>query len=242
MILVKFVSKSGVLSRRNSEDSIKNGDISVNGQKIFDPRYEVDEKKDVVFYQKRRIISQEKIYIIFNKPSGMITTKNDPSERKTIFDIFPQELRRILDPVGRLDINSTGILLLTNDGEMINYLSHPRFCVKKIYNIVVSRDLDEELVDRLRKGIRLEEGFFKPDKVIWSEDTPSKILIELHSAQYRIIKKVLESFSIFIKKMNREVFGPLELKGLKKGNWRFLTQIELDSVMKVINLNKKIKK
>ncbi len=242
MILVKFVSKSGVLSRRNSEDVIRNGGINVNGQKIFDPRYEINEKKDAVFYKKRQIRIQENVYILLNKPSGIITTKNDPSERKTVFDIFPQELKRILDSVGRLDINSTGLLLLTNDGEVVNYLSHPRFKVKKVYNIETSRDLDEELVDRLKKGIKLEEGFFKPDRIIWNKDAPSKIIIELHSAQYRVIKKVLETFSIFIKKMNRETFGPLELKGLKRGNWRFLTQIELDEVMKTVNLNKKLKK
>jgi len=234
MYLVKFIAKHSDLSRRNSEKAIKYGKVTINGKIIEDPSYIVSEN-DIIFLNKKKIIKKEKIYVLLNKPIGMITSKSDPSERDTIIQLFPKHLQGILDPIGRLDYNSSGALILTNDGDLAYKLSHPKFLVKKIYSIIVSRSLDEELIESLKKGVRLEDGFAKADKIIWKNNSPDSLTIELHSGKYRVIRRMIEVFKIFVKKLHRISFAGINVKNLKKGEWRYLTEKEIDSLKKLNN-------
>ena len=229
MYLVKFIAKHSELSRRNSERAIKYGEVVINGKVIEDPAYIVCDE-DVVYLNKKKILKREKIYIVLNKPAGMITSKSDPSDRPTIIELLPKHLQKIMDPIGRLDYNSSGALILTNDGDLAYKLSHPKFLVKKTYAIVVSRDLDEDLVHNLKKGVKLEDGFAKADKIIWKNNSPDSLTIELHSGKYRVIRRMIEIFKIFVKKLHRTSFAGINVKGIKKGEWRFLTEKEIDTL------------
>ena len=232
MILVKFISKNGFLSRRKSEEAIKLGNVTVNGVKCADPTYIVKENDCIKCFGKVIHINDENIYIIMNKPIGMVTSKSDPSMRETIFDLIPPKVAKIVDPVGRLDLNSSGLILLSNDGDLVYKLSHPKFNVSKVYHVTASRDLDEEIVEHLRKGAQLNDTFIKPDKVIWNSKKPTQITIELHSGKYRIIRRLLEVFGIFVKKLHRIGFKNLILKNLSYGQWRYLTEKEIDLLKK----------
>lgn len=226
MFLIKFIAENSELSRRNSEKGIKYGEVTVNGKAIKDPSF-VIEDKDLIFLKKEKILKREKIYVILNKPEGFITTKSDPSGRNIVTDLFPKKIAKFIDPIGRLDFNSSGALIFTNDGELGHILSHPKFEVKKVYTVTLSRDIDEELFERLKNGVKLEDGFVKPDKIIWKKNYPKKLTIELHSGKYRVIRRMFEIFKIFVKKLHRISFSDISVRGLKYGEWRNLSEDEI---------------
>jgi 23S rRNA pseudouridine2605 synthase len=215
-----------MLSRRKSEEAIKMGYVTINGSVVNDPTYVV-QLTDFVKCHGKRVVHETPIYIVMNKPTGFITSKSDPSHRNTIVDLLPPKLGKILDPIGRLDFNTSGALLLSNDGDFVYKLSHPKFNVVKTYHVTASRDLDEEIVEKIRKGAQLEDAFVRPDVVLWNSKKASQITIELHSGKYRIIRRLLEIFSIFVKKLHRVSFAGITLKGVKPGEWRYLTEHEI---------------
>ena len=231
MILVKFIAQSGVLSRRKSEEAIKEKKIKVNGHIIDDPTYEVQEN-DVVFFNKIKIVTKKFTYILLHKPIGCMTSKFDPNNKPVVMNLLPKHFSH-LDPVGRLDFNTSGALLLTDDGTLAYRLSHPRFNIKKTYSIVASRALDSEIVDAVRRGVYLEDGKVSADKLIWNEKSPLNITITLHSGRYRVIRRTLEAFTIFVKKLQRTHFASIDIKGLSVGEWRHLTEREVIELKKL---------
>jgi 23S rRNA pseudouridine2605 synthase len=232
MILVKFIAHSGHLSRRKSEEAIKLGFVTINGTKQTDPTYEVQNHDCVKCYGKIIPHTTQFMYIMMNKPVGMVTSKKDPSMRETIFDLLPPKIAQYVDPVGRLDLNSSGLILLSNDGDLVYRLSHPKFNITKTYHVTASRELNEEIVEHLRSGAQLEDTFVRPDKVLWNHKKPTQITIELHSGKYRVIRRLLETFGIFVKKLHRVAFKGIQLKNLNAGEWRPLTQKEIDWLKK----------
>ena len=231
MILVKYLSQSGAFSRRKAEDAIKYHKVSVNGKIIDDPSYEVKEQ-DSIFCDNNRVLPIEHDYVLFYKNSGSLTTKYDSSGRQTVMDAFAPSLAKKLDPVGRLDFHTTGALLLTTDGDLAYRLTHPKYLVRKTYEVTTSRSLDEDIIAVLRKGVKIENFFVRPDKVYWRSDRPCYVTITIHTGQNRVIKRIMEQLNIFVKKLHRKEFAGITLLGLKPGEWRSLTKSEIDFLKK----------
>lgn len=244
MILVKFISQSGVLSRRKSEEAIKYGEVRVNGIFVKDPTYEVTEQ-DNVLYGNKKITLKSFTYVLLNKPVNFLTSKSDPTDMPVVMELLPKNFQTILDPVGRLDFNTSGALLLTDDGKLAYALSHPKFNVKKTYSVISSKPIDEEIITNLKKGIYLEDGMVQADYIDWNPKNPTKLLITLHGGKYRIIRRLLLVFGIFVKKLHRVQFATLTIKALPIGEWRHLSNKEINDLKKFILHNKensKIKK
>jgi 23S rRNA pseudouridine2605 synthase len=231
MILVKYVAKSGILSRRKSEEAIKYGKVSVNNRVCEDPTYLVNQD-DIIFYQKIKLIVRKPVYIMLHKPMGYLTSKFDPSNRRLVSDLLPLEMQTILDPIGRLDFNTSGLLLLTNDGDLAYSLSHPKFDIKKKYIVTASRALDDAIIQGIKRGIKLEDGVIHPDSITWNEKYPDKVSITLHSGKYRVIRRIFETLSIFVKRLERVGFSSLSLKSLPVGAWRYLDEGEVEGLKK----------
>ena len=232
ILLVKYISQSGFLSRRKSEEAIKTGHAMVNGSIMVNPGYVV-KPTDKVYVDGTEIVVQKKIYIVLNKPVAHITSKDDPEGRKTVFDLFPTRMARELDPVGRLDYNTSGVLLLSNDGSFINMLSHPRYKVPKIYSIYTSRPLTDDVIAQLKKGGKLDDGMVRPDLVEWNPDYPSRLTLHLHSGKYRVIRRLLELFGIFVDQLHRVSFAGVTIKGIPVGAWRSLSGKEYNDICKL---------
>jgi 23S rRNA pseudouridine2605 synthase len=241
MILIKYIAKSGLLSRRKSEEAIKNGDVRVNSTVIIDPTYEVNDN-DIVYLKNKKIEKSELVYVVLNKPVGYITAKDDPQGREIVSMIFPPILRKFLDPIGRLDYNTSGSLLFSNDGDFVYRLSHPKFNVRKIYQVVASKPLTEKIVEALKRGVKLEDTFIKPDSVKWNEETPTHFMIELHSGKYRIIRRLLEVFGIFVKKLHRSSFAGINVRGMSFGDWRYLKKSEIEMLKEIASKGEKLDK
>lgn len=229
MILVKFIAQSGYRSRRKSEECIKVGLVCINGFMVIDPTVIV-KPDDKVTCDGKHITHSNRVYAVINKPIECITTKDDPEGRTTVMDFMPAWLAPVaetLDPIGRLDFHTSGVLLLTNDGALANSLSHPKFKVSKTYEVITSRSLDSQLIDTLRNGVALEDGFVRPDKVMWNNSVPNRIVLTLHSGKNRVIKRILERLNIFVKKLHRREFAGITVEDLKPGQVKYLTKIEV---------------
>jgi 23S rRNA pseudouridine2605 synthase len=237
MILIKFVAQSGILSRRKSEEAIKTGLVRVNGSVLADPTYEV-KPNDIIFYNNKKIFIKQFTYLLLNKPNQFLTSKNDPSGLPLITELLPIRFQQNLDPVGRLDFNTSGALLLTDDGELAYNLSHPKFNIRKTYAVIASRAIDKEIIENLKKGVYLEDGMVQADNIIWNERSPNTLTITLHGGKYRIIRRLLEQFNIFVKKLHRVQFGPIQIKKLPLGMWRHLEKKEIEELRKQITINK----
>jgi 23S rRNA pseudouridine2605 synthase len=238
--LIKYIANSGLLSRRHAGLAIKNGDVRVNSTKITDPAYTLKEGDIVYLKNKRVTVNKEKVYLMLHKPAGYLTSSTDALGRATIYDLLPKNvLAHGLDYVGRLDLMTSGLLLLTNDGELVYALSHPKFSVKKVYKVTASRPLNSDIVAVIKKGVKLPEGVVAPDEVVWSEKRPHSITITLHSGKYRVIRRIFEALSIFVKKLTRISFDVLSLAKLPVGRWRHLEQEEKEYLF---SLQKKRKK
>lgn len=229
MILVKFLASSGVLSRRKAEFEIKNGSVKINGMIVTDPTCEVS-SQDCVSYRNKKIVQQAYVYILLNKPVGYLTSKSDPSGLPLITDLLPLKFRTILDPVGRLDFNTSGAILLTNDGTLANRMSHPKFNIKKKYIVTTSRPLDQKLVDDIKSGVYLQDGMIQPDEIVWKEYAKTYLNITLHGGKYRIIRRILEQFHVYVKKLHRVSYGSLTVSRIPLGGWRHLTMQEIKKI------------
>lgn len=224
--LNKYISNSGVCSRREADEYIKMGLVSVNGNVITELGYKV-KRTDEVRYEDKVLKAEKPVYILMNKPKGFITTTKDPEERKTIMHIIGSAVKERVYPVGRLDRNTTGLLLLTNDGDLADKLMHPSYNAKKIYKVELDRPLTKADFQKIRDGVHLEEGRALVDDVaIISEDNKT-IGIEIHIGWNRVVRRIFESLLYTVEKLDRTVYAGLDKKDLPRGAWRFLTKEEI---------------
>lgn len=224
--LNKFIANSGVSSRREADELIKLGLVSVNGKIISELGYKVN-PSDEVRYEDKVLRAEKPVYILMNKPKGFITTTEDPQERKTVMHIVGSMVKERIYPVGRLDRNTTGLLLLTNDGDLADRLMHPSFNVKKVYKVELNRPLTKSDFQSIRDGVRLEEGkALVDDLAIVSEDGRT-IGIELHIGWNRVVRRIFESLEYEVLKLDRTIYAGLDKKELARGQWRFLTKEEI---------------
>jgi 23S rRNA pseudouridine2605 synthase len=229
--LSKFLSTHGACSRRKSTDAIKAELVTVNGEIVKEPFYMVQPGDKVALDGKNIKPIQNLVYILFNKPEDCISTVTDEQGRRSIFDIVKVKSDTRLYPVGRLDRNTTGLILLTNDGELTNKLMHPKHEVVKKYNVELDRPLLKVDFDRLINGVHLEDGFIKPDELFFDHGKPGKkVIIQLHSGRNRIVRRMFEYFRYNITKLDRFYLGGLSKKGLKIGEWRSLTNKEIEEL------------
>jgi 23S rRNA pseudouridine2605 synthase len=225
--LNRFISNSGLCSRRDADEHIRNGFISVNGKKVTDLGTKVSLKDDVR-YRNKKLTAEKKVYILMNKPKDYVTTVEDPHADKTVLDLLGSEFKERVYPVGRLDKATTGVLLLTNDGELTGKLTHPKYKRRKIYHVFLDHDVARNDLFRITEGIELEDGIVVADAVSYAdEDDRSQIGIELHSGQNRVVRRMFEKLGYKVKKLDRVYFAGLTKKNVPRGKWRFLTDKEV---------------
>lgn len=224
--LNKYISNSGVCSRREADELITMGLVTVNGQVITELGYKIT-RGDVVKYDGKTLKAEKPVYILLNKPKGFITTTKDPQERNTVMNIIGDAVKERVYPIGRLDRNTTGLLLLTNDGELTDKLSHPSYNVKKIYKVELDKPLTKTDFQKIMEGIVLEEGrAIVDDLAIVSEDGKT-VGIELHIGWNRVVRRIFERLEYSVVKLDRTIYAGLDKKDLPRGHWRFLTKEEV---------------
>ena len=227
MRLNRYIANSGVCSRREADEIISKGLITVNGKKVIGLGTKVT-YNDEVRYRGRKLSAEKKVYILMNKPKGYVTTVEDPHADQTVLDLIGDACPQRVYPVGRLDKNTTGVLLLTNDGDLTGKLTHPKYERKKIYHVFLDKAVQKDDLFRLAEGIQLEDGFVAADAVSYADtEDRSQIGIELHSGQNRVVRRLFESLGYMVKKLDRVYFAGLTKKNLQRGKWRFLTQKEI---------------
>ena len=226
--LNKFIANSGVCSRREADTYIQAGVVTVNGEVVTELGTKVNVLKDEVRFNGERLKGEEKVYIVMNKPKGYVTTASDPHADKTVMDLLKGCNYRVF-PVGRLDKSTTGVLMFTNDGEMAERLTHPSFDKKKIYQVILDHELKKEDYDAILEGITLNDGFIKADELEYIDQMDRRKLgIEIHSGKNRIVRRIFESLGYDVRALDRVYFAGLTKKGLKKGEWRLLTDAEVN--------------
>lgn len=224
--LNKFIANSGISSRREADELITMGLISVNGKVVTELGYKVN-PGDEVRYEEKVLRREKPVYILMNKPKGFITTTEDPQERKTVMHIIGSAVKERIYPVGRLDRNTTGLLLLTNDGDLADKLMHPSFNVKKIYKVELDRPLTKNDLQTIKDGVRLEEGRAQVDDIAIASEDGRTVGIELHIGWNRVVRRIFESLGYEVMKLDRTVYAGLDKKELGRGQWRFLTKQEI---------------
>ena len=226
--LNKFLANAGICSRREADEYIQAGVVTVNGEVVKELGTKIKRGDEVKFHDQPVSI-ERKIYVLLNKPKDCVTTTDDPQARKTVMDIVKNACPERIYPVGRLDRNTTGVLLLTNDGELASKLTHPKYEKKKIYRVKLDKDLTQEDMDKIVAGIELEDGEIHADEIAYADDTKKNdIGIEIHSGKNRIVRRIFEHLGYKVTKLDRVFFAGLTKKGLKRGDWRFLTQQEVN--------------
>lgn len=224
--LNKYISNSGVCSRREADELITMGLVTVNGQVITELGYKIN-RGDVVKYDGKTLKAEKPVYILLNKPKGFITTTKDPQERNTVMNIIGDAVKERVYPVGRLDRNTTGLLLLTNDGELTDKLSHPSYNVKKIYKVELDKPLTKADFQKIMEGVVLEEGRAVVDDLAIVSEDGKTVGIELHIGWNRVVRRIFERLEYSVVKLDRTIYAGLDKKDLPRGHWRFLTQEEL---------------
>ena len=225
--LNKFIADAGICSRRNADMYISAGNVTVNGEVMSTLGYRV-KPTDEVRFDGKLLSSEKKEYILLNKPKGFITTTNDEKGRKTVMDLVANATNVRILPVGRLDRATTGLLLLTNDGELTKKLTHPTHGVRKIYHVILDRKLDYKDFMKIQDGLELEDGFIEVDEISYVNDKPkNEIGIKIHSGRNRIVRRIFEHLGYQVEKLDRVVFAGLTKKDLPRGHWRRLTQQEV---------------
>lgn len=226
--LNRFIANSGVCSRREADTLIQTGVVTVNGEVVTELGTKVNIHDDDIRFNGERLKGEEKVYLIMNKPKGYVTTASDPHAEKTVIDLLKGCSFRVY-PVGRLDKNTTGVLLLTNDGEIAERLTHPSYDKKKIYQVSLDRELSEEDYHKILDGVTLTDGDVKADELEFIDaNDKRKIGIEIHSGKNRIVRRIFDSLGYNVKALDRVYFAGLTKKGLKKGEWRYLTEGEIN--------------
>lgn len=228
MRLNKYIAHSGVCSRRQAAEYVKEGLVTVNGQTVLEPFYQVKATDKIAYKGKPVKPEARKVYILMNKPKGVITTVSDERGRKTVMEIIGSSVRERLYPVGRLDRDTTGLLLLTNDGDLAKKLSHPSHKVKKVYQVQLDRPLEEDDLRAIRKGLELEDGIATVDKISLIDGGGGlEAAIELHIGKNRIVRRIFEKLGYEVKKLDRSFYGGLTKKDLPRGHFRDLNEREI---------------
>lgn len=226
--LNRFIANSGVCSRREADTLIQAGVVTVNGEVVTELGTKVNIHTDDIRFNGERLKGEEKVYLIMNKPKGYVTTASDPHAEKTVIDLLKGCSSRVY-PVGRLDKNTTGVLLLTNDGEIAERLTHPSYDKKKIYQVSLDKELSDEDYHKILDGITLTDGDVKADELEFIDaGDRRKVGIEIHSGKNRIVRRIFDSLGYNVKALDRVYFAGLTKKGLKKGEWRYLTEGEIN--------------
>lgn len=226
--LNKFISWSGVCGRREAGDLVKAGKVTVNDKLITDPPFRVSQNDVVKVNGKKISLQKNLVYILLNKPKDYITTTDDPEGRKTVMDLIKKATPERVFPVGRLDRNTTGVMLLTNDGELAQRLTHPKYEVKKIYEVKVDQPLTKQQLDSIASGVTLEDGFIRPDAVAYADAKDKSVIgIEIHSGRNRIVRRIFEHMGFKVKNLDRVMYGIFTKKNVDRGKWRFLTEKEI---------------
>jgi 23S rRNA pseudouridine2605 synthase len=224
--LNKFIANSGVCSRREADELIKMGLISVNGVTITEMGYKV-KPTDEVRHEDKKLKAEKPVYVLLNKPKGFITTTDDPQERNTVMGLVASACKERIYPVGRLDRNTTGLLLLTNDGDLTDKLTHPSYNVKKIYKAELDKPLTKNDFQKIADGVHLEEGKAIVDDIAIVSEDGLTVGIEIHIGWNRIVRRIFESLGYAVEKLDRVVYAGLDKKDLKRGQWRFLKSDEI---------------
>jgi 23S rRNA pseudouridine2605 synthase len=228
MPLNKYLAHSGVSSRRDAAEVVKSGKVQVNGKQILEPGFKVTAKDEIKVDGKRVFPTKDLVYILLNKPKDYITTTDDPQNRKTVLDLIQQATKERVYPVGRLDRNTSGVLLLTNDGDLSQKLTHPSNEIKKIYAVTLDRPLDKADFDKILAGVQLEDGMASIDSLVYTDVGDRRQLgVELHSGRNRIVRRIFEALHYDVRNLDRVVFAGLTKKNVTRGKWRFLTEREV---------------
>ena len=226
--LNRYIANSGICSRRKADELIEAGVISVNGEVVTELGTKVDPAKDEIKYNDERLKREKMVYVLLNKPKDYITTTDDPQERKTVMQLVSKATKERIYPIGRLDRNTTGLLLLTNDGNLAEKLSHPRNNISKIYQVELDKSLTQGDFNKIQFGIELEDGFIKPDDVSYVMGASKReIGIQIHSGKNRVVRRIFESLGYDVVKLDRVVYANLTKKDLPRGRWRFLDDKEI---------------
>lgn len=225
--LNKFLANAGLCSRREADEFITAGVVSVNGQVVTELGTKVKRSDDVRFHDEPVTI-ERKVYVLLNKPKDCVTTSDDPQERKTVMDCVKEACRERIYPVGRLDRNTTGVLLLTNDGDLASRLTHPKFLKKKIYHVFCDKNVIKADLEQIANGITLDDGEIHADEISYISDDKSQVGIEIHSGKNRIVRRIFEALGYRVIKLDRVYFAGLTKKGLRRGEWRYLTDQEVN--------------
>ncbi len=226
--LNRYIANAGICSRRKADDFIVAGVVSVNGEVVTELGHKVDPAKDNVRYNGELLKREKKVYILLNKPKDYITTTDDPQERKTVMQLIDKATNERVYPVGRLDRNTTGLLLMTNDGDLADKLSHPKNGINKMYNVELNRGLSQGDFNKISFGLELEDGLIKPDAISYvAGGTKNEVGIQIHSGKNRIVRRIFEHLGYEIEKLDRVVYGNLTKKDLPRGRWRYLEDHEL---------------
>ncbi len=226
--LNKYLANAGVCSRREADDFIQAGVVTVNGEVVTELGTKVM-RTDVVRFHDNPVSLEKKVYVLLNKPKDYVTTSDDPQQRKTVMDLVKNACPERIYPVGRLDRNTTGVLLLTNDGDLASKLTHPKFLKKKIYHVYLDRNVTAYDLQQIMQGIVLEDGEIKADDIQYADPVDKKqVGIEIHSGKNRIVRRIFESLGYKVTKLDRVQFAGLTKKNLRRGDWRYLTEEEVD--------------
>jgi 23S rRNA pseudouridine2605 synthase len=221
--LNKFIANSGICARREADELIKQGFISVNGKKVTDMGIKVS-MSDTVEYRGKKLVPGKKVYILLNKPKGYVTTVKDPHAENTVLDLVRESTTERIYPVGRLDKATTGVLLLTNDGDLAGKLTHPSFGARKVYHVFLDRDVTKNDMETIVEGVELEDGKVSADAISYADsEDHTQVGIELHSGQNRVVRRIFEKLGYRVRKLDRVSFAGLTKKNLQRGHWRHLT-------------------
>ena len=230
--LNKFLANAGVCSRREADEFIQAGVVTVNGEVVTELGTKVL-RSDVVRFHDEPVTLEKKVYVLLNKPKDYVTTSDDPQQRKTVMDLVKNACPERIYPVGRLDRNTTGVLLLTNDGDLASKLTHPKYLKKKIYHVYLDHNVTAHDMQRIAEGVILDDGEIKADDVQYADPVDKKqVGIEIHSGKNRIVRRIFESLGYKVTKLDRVQFAGLTKKNLKRGDWRYLTEEEVDRLRK----------
>ena len=238
MPLNKFLAHCGVCSRRDAVALIKEGKVKVNGTLATEPGYKIKPTDEIVYNGKKLFVTKNLVYILLNKPKDYITTTDDPQGRKTVLELTKAATTERIYPIGRLDRNTSGVLLLTNDGELTQKLSHPSYEIKKIYEAKLDKPLTKTDFDKIVNGLKLEDGVINVDSLAYADARDKSVIgIEIHSGRNRIVRRIFESLGYDVKGLDRVMYANLTKKNVERGKWRFLSEKEI-RLMKYMNASK----
>jgi len=239
MPLNKFMAHCGVCSRRDAVALIAAGKVKINGAVATEPGYKIKQSDEVVYNGKKLFVTKNLVYILLNKPKDYITTTDDPQGRKTVLQLIQKATTERVYPIGRLDRNTSGVLLLTNDGDLTQKLSHPSYEITKIYEVRLDKPLAKADFDKILKGLKLEDGDINVDSLAYADSKDKSIIgIELHSGRNRIVRRIFEHLGYDVKNLDRVMYANLTKKNVERGRWRYLSEKEI-RLLKYMNSSKK---